>query len=337
LFTEHELKIQVDHCLDLPNNIQTVVARAQLSQQIHEMAKREFNECEELVYEQHLQQQGWASVVANMEDLTNEFHERNEDFYRHFNDYLVRREEYIEFLTHFSDDLLKLANIPILPGLVHNAEEKPFDAFNDMFKEAAEHFSKYDSSGSGNDKSDTSGGESSVSCAKRKRLPSMNVGDGAMQVDGKTVAAFTLLQWILASENQKSLREMASNCHSGLEKLDQSVLDKLKADAQSNIDSAQREDMKEIKGLSDRLSGLEKLMSEAREVVQEQQVLSQAFQQNQARAANLGDASILPDLCASHRSQLLVMVKNHNKLKDYRRRCAKSKDELCKNIHKRLT
>jgi RB1-inducible coiled-coil protein 1 len=140
----------------------------------------------------------------------------------------------------------------------------------------------------------------------------------------------------LATENQKSLRDMAENCRQGLDKLNQTFLDEIKADAQRHIDSAQREDMKEIKGLGDRLYGLERIMCDAKECVQEQNVLSQAFQQNQNRAANLGDTSILPDLCASHRGQLLVMVKNHNKLKDIRRRCSKCKDELGENIHKRL-
>ena len=39
--------------------------------------------------------------------------------------------------------------------------------------------------------------------------------------------------------------------------------------------------------------------------VTEQQDLAQAFLQNQARASGLRDTSILPDLCASHRQQLL--------------------------------
>jgi RB1-inducible coiled-coil protein 1 len=94
--------------------------------------------------------------------------------------------------------------------------------------------------------------------------------------------------------------------------------------------------MKEIKGLEERLRGLENLMCDAKKIVQEQNELSTAFFQNQNRAANLGDTSILPDLCASHRSHLLVMLKNHKKLRDIRVRCAKAKDELGKNLHQRL-
>ena len=50
----------------------------------------------------------------------------------------------------------------------------------------------------------------------------------------------------------------------------------------------------------------------------------------------LGDASILPDLCASHRRQLVVMLSNHQHLLDIRGRCTRAKEELCQNLHARL-
>ena len=77
---------------------------------------------------------------------------------------------------------------------------------------------------------------------------------------------------------------------------------------------AQNVQMKEIRGLGDRLSGLEQLLLEAKRLVQEQQKLAAAFVQNQQRAIGLRDVSILPDLCASHRQQLLVMQKNHQQI-----------------------
>ena len=39
-------------------------------QQFHDYAKEEYHHCELLVHEQHLQHQGWAAVIANLEDLT---------------------------------------------------------------------------------------------------------------------------------------------------------------------------------------------------------------------------------------------------------------------------
>lgn len=62
----------------------------------------------------------------------------------------------------------------------------------------------------------------------------------------------------------------------------------------------------------------------------------QSFLSNQTRANVLGDASILPDLCASHRRQLLVMLHNHERLLDIRARCTRAKEELCQTLHMRL-
>lgn len=45
------------------------MARAQLAQQLHETAREITHVCEQLVHDQHMQQQGWSAVVANLEDL----------------------------------------------------------------------------------------------------------------------------------------------------------------------------------------------------------------------------------------------------------------------------
>lgn len=58
--------------------------------------------------------------------------------------------------------------------------------------------------------------------------------------------------------------------------------------------------------------------------------------QNQQKAANLGDVSVLRMLCESHCQQLQSMLKNQHKLKDVRVRCARAKDELAVNLYHRL-
>lgn len=77
-------------------------------------------------------------------------------------------------------------------------------------------------------------------------------------------------------------------------------------------------------------------MCDARKLEQDQKELSTAFQQNQTRASDLGDPSILPDLCLSHSNQLNVMLQNHNKLLDFEKRIMKAKEELGENLNKRL-
>lgn len=99
IVSDTELKDQVERCLSLPANYNTVVKRAQLAQHIFELGKEETRTCEKLVHEQHLQQQGWAAVVANMEDLTEEFKKRCNDFQNVFNEVLEKRSEYLECLS----------------------------------------------------------------------------------------------------------------------------------------------------------------------------------------------------------------------------------------------
>nr|CAD7571113.1 unnamed protein product [Timema californicum] len=122
----------------------------------------------------------------------------------------------------------------------------------------------------------------------------------------------------------------------GLEQFDERVMDGLKSEVEQVLSAANKTGMKEIKGLEERLFGLEQLMFETKTIVQEQGDLAQSFLQNQTRANNLGDPSILPDLCASHRRQLQVMLNNHQHLVDIRNRCSRAKEELCHNLHMRL-
>uniref|UniRef100_A0A336K3N1 RB1-inducible coiled-coil protein 1 n=1 Tax=Culicoides sonorensis TaxID=179676 RepID=A0A336K3N1_CULSO len=330
-----DLKQQVDRCLELPATYNTVVTRAQLAQQIHQMACEEFRICENLVHEQHLQQQGWCAVVANLEDITTDFQERCEVFFRGFNEHLDKRVEYVDYLKNFNEDLSKLAKIPILPGLLQCAENKRFSAFDEVYDDAE--FNK--SSNSDKNNQDNNDRQAVQSDEQVNKSGSSNSDKNCEQIkSGKKGESkgLSLLQWISETENQRSLRNMAENCATELERFNEKNRDDLQAEIKMAVDAAQREDMKEIKGLEDRLQGLEQLMFDAKKIVQEQSELSTAFQQNQKRAANIGDTSILPDLCASHKGQLMVMLKNHKKLFDIRRRCSKAKDELGANLFQRL-
>lgn len=95
---DYDLKEQVEASSNMPATYSTVVARAQLAQQFCELAKEQTKICEKLVHDQHLQQQGWAAVVANLEDITAEFKVRSERFQLSFKQYMDMRASYLEFL-----------------------------------------------------------------------------------------------------------------------------------------------------------------------------------------------------------------------------------------------
>ncbi|XP_067001491.2 RB1-inducible coiled-coil protein 1 isoform X3 [Anabrus simplex] len=313
-FPDMDLKEQVDGSLSMPATYNTVVVRAQLAQQFHELARDQTRICERLVHDQHLQQQGWAAVVANLEDITTAFRNRAEIFEQSFNQYLQTRSEFMQLLQNFKDDLAVLSKIPMIPALLICKEEKKSEPDKEL------------------------GQEETVATKESSSLTEVKEGGGDLvqSTSDLNVDAKTLLQWISAKDNQSSLEQVAEMCNRGLEQFDSRVFEALKNDVDQALLAANNQGMKEIKGLGERLFGLEQLMFEAKRIVQEQGDLAQAFLQNQNRASNLGDASILPDLCASHRRQLLVMLKNHHQLRDIRRRCTRAKEELSTNLHTRL-
>ncbi|KAG5325461.1 RBCC1 protein, partial [Pseudoatta argentina] len=287
-----DLQTQIDASLAMPATYQTLCARAHLAQQCCGLAREQTRICERLVHDQHLQQQGWAAVVANLEDITHMFQSRAEQFQQAFVLYLAERQQHMKLLDNFSADLGTLAKIPILPALRAQAEGllSPDDQPSQTSETASE-----------------DSGE-----------------------------VLSLLRWISAKDNQSSLEQVAEQCSRGLEQFDERLMQALKAEVNGAVDNANKQDMKEIKGLGERLFALEQLMVQTKRLVHEQGELAQGFLQNQNRASNLGDASVLPDLCNSHRRQLLVMLQNHNQLRDIRRRCTKAKEELSVNIYHRL-
>ncbi|KAF3420679.1 hypothetical protein E2986_02240 [Frieseomelitta varia] len=282
-----DLQNQIDASLAMPATYQTLISRAQLAQQCCGLAREQTRICEKLVHDQHLQQQGWAAVVANLEDITQMFQSRSDLLEQSFAIYQSERQHFVELLQNFNADLNTLAKIPILPALRAQAEG--------LF----------------------------------------NLDDEPSQSDGRQ-EVLSLLRWIAATDNQSSLEQLTEQCSRGLEQFDEKMMEALMAEAKAALDNAKKQDMKEIKGLGERLFALEQLMTQMKRLVHEQGELAQGFLQNQSRANNLGDASVLPDLCTSHRRQLIVMLHNHNKLRDIRRRCTKAKEELSVNIYHRL-
>lgn len=89
----------------------------------------------------------------------------------------------------------------------------------------------------------------------------------------------TLLQWISAADNKSSLDQVAEQCSRGLEQLDEKVIESLRTEVKTALDVANNSEMKEVKGLGDRLYGLEQLMYKSKKYVSEQSVLAQTFLQ----------------------------------------------------------
>lgn len=353
----HNFSEIVRAAVALPASYATVAKRAKIAQKLYEVADEETRRCAQMVFEQHLQQQGWLAVVANMEDLTKEFRQRFVEFYASLDEHLGRRSEYRACLATFEEDLRLLDRIPLSPGLWTAGVQQSFDGFGlldvvdggclDGDDDCSSGGSCGGGGGVGDDPnalaspavslhnavggSDGAGGNGSNADATNEPNEDAIVasdGGGAPQ---------TLLQWLTASEGSaSSWHSLASNCGHIIDMFDAPAMQQLKQTVESVMGQAKQESMREIRGVAPRFQGLDKLMVNATELVKEQCKIATAFQHNQNRASDLGDASILPDLCESHASQLAVMLNNHERLSDMHRRIYVSKEELSNNLGARI-
>ena len=82
----------------MPAAYATVVARAHLAQQCCTLAREQVRTCEQLVHDQHLQQQGWSAVIANLDDITRNFRDKAIAFEESFSCYLTERDGFMELL-----------------------------------------------------------------------------------------------------------------------------------------------------------------------------------------------------------------------------------------------
>ncbi|GAB6026628.1 hypothetical protein CHUAL_013034 [Chamberlinius hualienensis] len=280
-----DMKEQVEGLVNMPSNYMTVVSRSQLAQQFHDIAKDVIRACEQLIHEQHLQQQGWAAVIANLEDISGSFRQRTEFIDTFFKTYYEKGTQITRLMGSFKRDLELAQKIPVIKTLYANP----------VFKSVWPHLE-------------------------------------TIEPD----APLTLLQWINNADMNTKIETLPQTCINGMDLFNKDRHEKVMKEASETVSDRQTAEISEVTGLSDRLYHLDKLMSEARQHLQEQADLAQSFLQNQARAGNLNDPSILPDLCESHRKQLDVMLKNHYHLKDFHRRCINAKRELSENLHYRL-
>ncbi|XP_014238594.1 RB1-inducible coiled-coil protein 1 isoform X2 [Trichogramma pretiosum] len=316
LWIDTDLQNQLDELVDAPPTFSTLVSRAQLSQQYLSLAKDQERICARLVHEQHQQQQGWFACIANLEDIYDSFQGRIKDFEHNFTGYLEARSRHLNLVGCFTEDIPILRKIPILPALKGYALGdfgiSPDDEPRQLQIE------------NGNQQQQ-----------QQQQQQEQQQEDGNMIV-GTNERSITLCEWISTKDTRTTLEEACESYSRGIELYDENTLEQLKIDINNLLLPAAKSEMKEIKGLGERLYQLEALMVQVRKLVAEQNDLAQSFQANMKRVSNLNDDSVLPDLSESHIKQLLVMQKNHNQLRDIRRRCTKAKEELSASLHRRL-
>ncbi|CAH2988589.1 unnamed protein product [Chilo suppressalis] len=345
-----ELKAAVEKCCSMPATVQTVLHCTNLAQQFSELAHEVSRSCEQLVHEQHLQHQGWAAVVANLDDIYIEFCERSRNFKESFRKHRLKKEEYHEKLNALNEVLEALGKIPILPALQLNAEAHRFSAF-DVFEETDFEGHHYGVTHSSENKSSQDFGVEALKLSEEdvfEQKDAVHSSESDQQIEesdeGVTFRAHsyeskeepTLLHWILAQGNKASLQDILDYCQKGLALIDVEPLKEHEDQLCHNLRYANDHGLKQITGIESRLFGLDQLLSEVKKLERDQHDQAASLIQYRDRLNSACDPSVLPTLVQSHWCQLEKLLKGHQVLVDRRRRISNSKDELCQVLKARL-
>ncbi|XP_050798826.1 RB1-inducible coiled-coil protein 1 isoform X1 [Gopherus flavomarginatus] len=360
---ENEMELKVEESLMMPAVFHTVASRTQLAVEMYEVAKKLCSFCEGLVHDEHLQHQGWAAIMANLEDCTYSYQKLLFKFENVYSNYLQSIDDIKLKLTHLGTAVSIMSKIPLLECLTRHSyreclgrldssighggaeseeteDEKSAElvlssdiprvhnkSLLGSFCKSVEH-SVLDSTDPGNVKED------------RESSQNTTVEDSktSVELNETDLPSFnvSLLDWINVQDRPNDVESLVRKCFDSMSRLDPKIIQPFLVECRQTIAKLDNQNMKAIKGLEDRLYALDQMIASCSRLVNEQKDLAQGFLANQKRAENLKDPSVLPDLCLSHANQLMIMLTNHRKLLDIKQKCTTAKQELANNLQVRL-
>ncbi|XP_053102492.1 RB1-inducible coiled-coil protein 1 isoform X2 [Hemicordylus capensis] len=360
---ENEMELKVEESLMMPAVFHTVASRTQLAVEMYEIAKKLCSFCEGLVHDEHLQHQGWAAIMANLEDCTHSYQKLLFKFENVYSSYLQSIDDIKLKLTHLGAAVSIMAKIPLLECLTRHSYRECLERLDS----SAEHGGT-ESDDTENEKSaevvlspdmlkmnnpsllasfcksvehPTSDGTTSEKVNENREAsqnPSVQDNEVSVELQEDDLPSFnvSLLDWINVQDRPNDVESLVRKCFDSMSRLDPKIIQPFLADCRQAIAKLDNQNMKAIKGLEDRLYALDQMIASCSRLVNEQKELAQGFLANQKRAENLKDPSVLPDLCLSHANQLMIMLTNHRKLLDIKQKCTTAKQELANNLQVRL-
>lgn len=358
--TENDMEIKVEESLMMPAVFHTVASRTQLAVEMYEVAKKLCSFCEGLVHDEHLQHQGWAAIMANLEDCSTSYQKLLFKFESIYSDYLQSIEDIKLKLTHLGTAVSVMAKIPLLECLTRHSYRECLgrpDSLNEHegsekaeLKRSTELVLSPDMPRTTNTSLLTSFHKSvehvapDVTDAEQGKELRESCQSTVQQEDAPVDAKdsdlpffnVSLLDWINVQDRPNDVESLVRKCFDSMSRLDPKIIQPFMLECHQTIAKLDNQNMKAIKGLEDRLYALDQMIASCSRLVNEQKELAQGFLANQMRAENLKDASVLPDLCLSHANQLMIMLQNHRKLLDIKQKCTTAKQELANNLHVRL-
>uniref|UniRef100_A0A3Q3E3Q3 RB1-inducible coiled-coil protein 1 n=1 Tax=Labrus bergylta TaxID=56723 RepID=A0A3Q3E3Q3_9LABR len=352
---ESEIQVKVEESLLMPAVFHTVASRTQLALVVN-YSCLSFSFCERLVHDEHLQHQGWAAIMANLDDCTLSYQKLLVKFDTSYINYQRDLEEIKVKLTKLGTAVAVMARIPLLECLTRHSyresmekssstpgkdsdeteEEKSTDSV--LCNAGAQKPSKFSASlsASGTPTCEQTGDHETNKMTDSGGLRAALLDDDTPEFANPSSFNVTLLDWINVQDRPNDVESVVRKCFDSINRLDPRIIQPFLADCRDTISKLDNQNMKAIKGLEDRLYALDQMIASCKKLVNEQKELAQGFLANQKRAENLKDTSVLPDLCLSHTNQLMIMLNNHRKLLDIKKKCTTAKQELANNLQVRL-
>ncbi|XP_034038248.1 RB1-inducible coiled-coil protein 1 [Thalassophryne amazonica] len=353
---ENEIQVKVEESLLMPAVFHTVASRTQLAVEMSEVAKILSSFCERLVHDEHLQHQGWAAIMANLDDCTQSYQKLLLKFGSAYTNYQQDLEEIKLKLTKLGTAVSVMARIPLLECLTRHSyresiekssstPEKDSDETEDekstdsvLCATNVQRLSKLSaaSSPSGTASCEPTGVQESSEMTDSGGLRAALLDDDTPELANTPSFNVTLLDWINVQDRPNDVESVVRKCFDSINRLDPRIIQPFLAECRDTVAKLDNQNMKAIKGLEDRLYALDQMIASCKKLVNEQKELAQGFLANQTRAEKLKDTSVLPDLCLSHTNQLMIMLNNHRKLLDIKKKCTTAKQELANNLQVRL-
>lgn len=353
---ENEMELKVEESLMMPAVFHTVASRTQLAVEMFEVAKKLCSFCEGLVHDEHLQHQGWAAIMANLEDCTHSYQKLLFKFENAYSKYLQSIDDIKVKLTNLGTAVSVMAKIPLLECLTRHSYRMCLDRFlssaegdvveleNEKTAELVQCDDETKLKNVALLASLATSGEHITQEVHDNRIEQdtmntsgqdIDVSEGHLSNEGPPFNV-SLLDWINVQDRPNDVESLVRKCFDSMSRLDPRIIQPFSSECRQTVAKLDNQNMKAIKGLEDRLYALDQMIASCSRLVNEQKELAQGFLANQKRAENLKDPSVLPDLCLSHANQLMIMLTNHRKLLDIKQKCTTAKQELANNLQVRL-
>ncbi|KAM9349063.1 RB1-inducible coiled-coil protein 1 [Symphorus nematophorus] len=353
---ESEIQVKVEESLLMPAVFHTVASRTQLALEMFEVANKLSSFCERLVHDEHLQHQGWAAIMANLDDCTLSYQKLLMKFDTAYANYQSDLEEIKVKLTKLGTAVSVMARIPLLECLTRHSYRESMEKSSstpEKDSDETEEEKSTDSvlcttdaqrppklsasfSASGTATCEPTGDQETNEMTDSGGLRAALMDEDTPEFTNPSSFNVTLLDWINVQDRPNDVESVVRKCFDSINRLDPRIIQPFLADCRDTIAKLDNQNMKAIKGLEDRLYALDQMIASCKKLVNEQKELAQGFLANQKRAENLKDTSVLPDLCLSHTNQLMIMLNNHRKLLDIKKKCTTAKQELANNLQVRL-